>query len=168
MCQRTRAKATTSTLDCSRKSTKVDPTDASGRISRGNQTFLTSGALPTTDPTAAAVAFWNRLKTSTPDMRNRAKSGMELGRITLKMIENTAIVTAGLTSDHRNPRTLFLYRTLRSLRTRLARSSRYAAMSATRDRRVRVDPEVRISRAAVAIVATSVPGAPSFSGSPRV
>src|SRR5581483_3390036 len=118
------AKATTRTLDCNRKSTNVDPTDASGRISRGNHTFFTRGALATTDPTAADVAFWNMLNTSTPDIRNRAKSGIEFGRITLKMIENTAMVTAGLTSDHRNPRTLFLYRTLSSLRTRLSSSSR--------------------------------------------
>jgi len=85
MCHWAAAKAITSTVHCSMKSTKVAPIAESGRISRGNHTFFTSAALPTTEPTAAEVPFWKRLKMNTPDIRNSTKSGIELGRMTLKI-----------------------------------------------------------------------------------
>ena len=50
--QRTTARTTISTTPWRKKFTSALPTDASGRISRGNATFLTSPALATTEPVA--------------------------------------------------------------------------------------------------------------------
>ena len=48
------ASTANSTMLCRKKCTSMLPTAASGRISRGNDTFFTSPALPTTDRVAAA------------------------------------------------------------------------------------------------------------------
>ena len=53
-CQRTIASTANSTMLCRKKCTSVLPTAASGRISRGNDTFFTRPALATTDDVAVA------------------------------------------------------------------------------------------------------------------
>ena len=57
------------------------PTAASGRISRGKATFLTSPALPTTEPHAPARPVENRFHTSKPDSRKIGNPGTAVPRI---------------------------------------------------------------------------------------
>ena len=52
--QQTIASTANSTMLCRKKCTSMLPTAASGRISRGNETFFTSPALATTEPSARA------------------------------------------------------------------------------------------------------------------
>ena len=66
---------------CKKKCTSMLPTAASGRISRGNATFLTSPALATTDEHAAPRAVENRFHTSRPDSRKIGNAGTPEPRI---------------------------------------------------------------------------------------
>src|SRR5580658_7121654 len=62
-CQKTSMNPTM-TMDWNMKNTQAEPTDASGRISRGNATFLTSPLLCTIDPVALNVVVENRFQTN--------------------------------------------------------------------------------------------------------
>ena len=57
------------------------PIAASGRISRGNETFFTSPALLTTDPHAAERPVEKKFQTSRPESRKIGKAGTPEPRI---------------------------------------------------------------------------------------
>ena len=74
--QRTIASTTKSTMLCRKKCTSMLPTAASGRISRGNETFFTRPELATTDPVAAPSPVENRFHTSRPERSQIGNAGM--------------------------------------------------------------------------------------------
>ena len=75
-CQRTIASTMNSTMLCRKKCTSMLPTAASGRISRGNDTFFTSPEFATTEPVAAPSPVENRFHTSRPESSQIGKAGM--------------------------------------------------------------------------------------------
>ncbi len=74
--QRTIASTTNSTMLCRKKCTSMLPTEARGRISRGNDTFFTRPAFATTDPVAAPSPVENRFHTSSPERSQIGKAGI--------------------------------------------------------------------------------------------
>ena len=58
-----------STSSCRKKWTSAAPTEASGRISRGNHTFFTRPEPATTDPVPEFRAAVKKFQTSRPDRR---------------------------------------------------------------------------------------------------
>ena len=108
------------TADWRTKSKSATPTDASGRISRGNATFFTRFALSITDRDPACSAFEKKLHASSPDSKKTGKSGIGLPRTVTKN-ENTARKTTGFSRDHTAPRTDAVYFTFSSLRTMLTK-----------------------------------------------
>ncbi len=79
--QRTIASTENSTKLCRKKCTSMLPTAASGRISRGNETFLTRPALATTELQAPASPVEKRFHTSRPDSRKIGKPGTAVPRM---------------------------------------------------------------------------------------
>ena len=69
---------------CKKKCTSMLPTAASGRISRGNETFLTSPELATTDVQAAAKPVEKRFHTRSPDSKKIGNDGTPEPRIFTK------------------------------------------------------------------------------------
>src|SRR3954454_17147308 len=101
----------------STKCTSAAPTVASGRISRGNDTFLTSDAFVTTDVVAPNAPLEKKFHTSTPDNKKMGKRGIDVPRITPKATQYTRSTRSGFRSDQAKPSAEFLYLTLSSLRT---------------------------------------------------
>ena len=68
-----------------KKKTDADPTEASGRISRGNDIFFTRPALVTITLVAACTPVWNRFQASRPENKRITKFGIPF----FKTIPNT-------------------------------------------------------------------------------
>ena len=77
-------------------------------------------------------ALENSVHASSPARKKTAKSSTPFGSSSWNTIVNTTRYIAGFRRVHTNPRTLFLYLTLSSLRTRLRSSSRYRQMLSRR------------------------------------
>ena len=123
--QRVTRNAAASTADCRKKWTSAAPMLASGRISRGNDTFLIRPAFPTTAPVAAPSPAENRFHTSRPDSRNSGKAGMPGAEDQVEGdVEDDEVEQRVHAATTRSPSALFLYRTFSSVRTIATRSSR--------------------------------------------
>ena len=92
----TTASAMTSTMDCRNQCTIAAPTLARGRISRGNQTLLTSWLLPTIEPMPPLIALVKNVQGSSPQIMKIANLGIAALNSTPNTNENTTICRAGL------------------------------------------------------------------------
>ena len=89
----------TMTMDWKKKKTQAEPTAASARISRGNETFLTRPALFTTTPVPVRTPGEKRFHSRSPANRKMTKFGILLLR---RMLEDEEVDGQGHgRGDHR-------------------------------------------------------------------
>jgi hypothetical protein len=83
--------------------------------------------LATIEPVADATEDEKKLHGRNPHIKNTGKFSCWLppGIMIVNTTVNTKVIKSGFNIDHRIPRAEFLYRTLRSRRTRFLSSSRY-------------------------------------------